>query len=186
MLTVAALAAGAGCGASSSNPPSAHQPNTSHDASTAASSTSAKTPAGSTPAKIGKGELFLPEGWSAAAQNGRLNIDAPQGSYLTKPGTAAFASGATPRANTEEDAKGHLTTFRAGGYQNVKRLPDVTYGGVTFYHIQAENAGAWIDDFGAVHDGYATNVWWTFLRGVIDRKGTAKLIDQVMPTFKAL
>ena len=67
----------------------------------------------------------------------------------------------------------------------VERLPDVTLGGVRFYHVQGESSAEWLDDYGTVKDGKLITVLWTFNRGLVDRKQTDEFINQVMPTFKA-
>ncbi|MFE6649128.1 hypothetical protein ACFVJS_21355 [Nocardioides sp. NPDC057772] len=66
----------------------------------------------------------------------------------------------------------------------VQRLPDVTLGGVRFYHVRGESSAEWLDDYGTVKDGKLITVLWTFHRGMVDRQQTDELINQVMATFE--
>lgn len=117
---------------------------------------------------------------------GQLGFDAPKGQYITKPGGASFASNTTPRASTEADVPSALGLFKGMQLAKIKRLPDVTLGGVVFYHVQAQSKGNWYDMFGTVRNGYLVHVLWTMMREIIDRADATKLINQVMTTFKPL
>lgn len=74
--------------------------------------------------------------------------------------------------------------YKKGGYDKVERLPNVTFGGLTFYHVRGEDSATWLDDYGTVSDGQRVTVLWHFNRGMVDRKQTDELINQVMPTFE--
>lgn len=77
-----------------------------------------------------------------------------------------------------------MAFYKKGGYEAVERLPDVTFGGVTFYHVRGQDSGTWLDDYGTVNDSQLTTVVWHFKRGMVDRKQADALINQVMPTFE--
>ncbi|MEU6137586.1 hypothetical protein [Nocardioides sp. NPDC047086] len=87
-------------------------------------------------------------------------------------------------ADDELDAAAEVTKRFYKDYKKVDRLPDVAFGGVPFYHVHAEDPEQSRDVYGTIRDGLLIDVQWSFNRGLIDRKASDALIDQVMPTFK--
>ncbi|MGH3350800.1 MAG: hypothetical protein ACRDPS_09065 [Nocardioides sp.] len=120
--------------------------------------------------------------------------DAPTGINLHAPrtreggarvGGGIFASRLTiDSPGAIDDAGNTALAFHKNGMDKAERLPDVTLGGVRFYHVRAEDSAQWLDDYGTVKDGKLITVLWTFNRGFVDRKQTDEMLNQVMPTFK--
>lgn len=81
-------------------------------------------------------------------------------------------------------AESALAFHKSGGMDNVKRLPDVKFGGIRFYHVRGENSAEWLDDYGTVNDSNLITVLWSFNRGMVNRDQADELINQVMPTFE--
>lgn len=155
--------------------------------STSPSAPSSADPrAGWTVAKRGNGEFQLPPGWTVLPSRAGLGLEAPKGNHLAKPGVGTFVSNTTARANTNADVPSRIAVLKGMGATKIKRLPDETFGGVVFYHIQAQTTDRWIDQFGTVRNGYLVNVAWDFIRAFINRADATKLINQVMTTFKPL
>lgn len=87
---------------------------------------------------------------------------------------------------TESFVPDALGALRDGGYTGIKRLPNVTYGGVTFYHLQAADAINWHDELGAMHNGQFIGMTWELRKSALSRAEATKDIALLMSTFKPL
>lgn len=64
----------------------------------------------------------------------------------------------------------------------VRRLPDVTIDGVTFYHLMGHGAGVpFVEEFGAVHGGTAVRITFNLFSAARQRKAT---LQSVLATFE--
>ena len=82
--------------------------------------------------------------------------------------------------DTEELAASRL---KAAG-PDAKRLPDVKYGGATFFHIREDTPVTAFDTYGAIVDGSEIAVEWTFTKKLANQREINELIGDVMPSFK--
>lgn len=133
------------------------------------------------------GQFLVPPDWDV--EDGPTGIDLlapPLREGGARTGGGIFASRLTIDSSSAIDDAGEsaLKFHKSGGMDKVERLPDVKLGGLRFYHVRGESSAEWLDDYGTVEDGRLITVLWTFNRGMVDRKQTDELIDQVMPTFK--
>lgn len=133
------------------------------------------------------GQFLVPPDWNVEKVATGHDLQAPlerEGGFRL--GGGVFTSRPTLESATAIDdaAAARVAYDKKAGYDKVTRLPDVTFGGLTFYHVRAEDPETWIDDYGTVSDGQRITVLWHFKRGLVDRKQTDELINQVMPTFE--
>lgn len=64
----------------------------------------------------------------------------------------------------------------------VRRLPDVTIDGVTFYHLMGHGAGVpFVEEFGAIHGGTAVRIGFNQFSAARQRKAT---LQSVLATFE--
>lgn len=110
-------------------------------------------------------------------------LRAPKDADGYSPGSAIFDADITLSTNTDELAGTALKVLSASK-PNAKRLPDVEYAGVTFYHLRSEDEVNSYDEYGAVIGDAEASVAWTFINEFASRKQIDELINQVMPTFK--
>lgn len=90
-------------------------------------------------------QLSAPADWNVRFDDPYWLIDAP-GEGGGSPGGAVFdADSASLARNTEELAVARLNAAGADG----KRLPDVKYGGYTFFHIREGNDTNTFENYGA-------------------------------------
>lgn len=133
------------------------------------------------------GRFSVPPDWNIEKVATGHNLQAPlesEGGFRF--GGGIFTSRPTLDSATAIDdaAESRLTYDKEAGYDKVERLPDVIYGGLTFYHVRAEDPETWVDDYGTVSDGQRVSVLWNFKRGLADRAQADGMIDQVMKTFE--
>jgi hypothetical protein len=141
--------------------------------------TSAQPPAASQVVELKGAQLSAPAGWKVEqAQSSRITISAPKDDLGYSPGFALLDADITLSENTEALAANMLKQPGA------KRLTDAEFGGVTFFHVREGNDTNTIDTYGAVIDGSAVTVTWTFLNDLASPKQIDELVNQVMPSFK--
>lgn len=150
------------------------------------SSTSADPYAGWHTASDDGGQFLVPPDWDVEEGPRGPDLLAPaQREGGVRVGGGIFGTSPTiDSAEAIDNAAEAARKFLHSGGMKVERVPDETFGGVTFYHIRGENSAEWYDDYGTVHDSKLITVRWTFIRGMVDRKQADEMIDQVMQTFK--
>ncbi|MEI7055072.1 hypothetical protein WBG06_04585 [Nocardioides sp. CCNWLW239] len=116
-------------------------------------------------------------------EDGSPVIGAPKDADGYSPGFGVLDADMTLSANTDELATTALEILK-GSKPDAKRLPDVEYGGVTFYHLRSTNDVNSYDEYGAVIGDSEASVAWTFLNEFASREQMDEMINQVMPTFK--
>lgn len=107
-----------------------------------------------------------------------MKIRAPEDDLGYSPGFGLLDADITLSEDTEALASNAMKQ------QGAKRLPDVEFGGVTFFHVREGNDTNTFDTFGAVVDGSRVTVVWTFLNDLASPKQIDELVNQVMPSFK--
>lgn len=116
---------------------------------------------------------------------------APEDAIGISPGAAIFQGGVHAGEGDGEAAVDALAALEekalADDVQNLKRLPNETINGSTFYHFQGDTGHEWEDHYGTVVPGgdHSVTVTWRFTKSDIDRKGAEALIAEIMPTYKA-
>lgn len=132
------------------------------------------------------GRFFVPPDWDVEEGDTGLELQAPrQREGGVRVGGGSLGSSPTiDSSDAIDDAGDTALEFHRNGSAKVERLPDVTFGGVRFYHVRGEDSAQWLDDYGTVDNGQLTTVLWTFNREMVDRGQTDELIDQVMSTFE--
>lgn len=119
------------------------------------SASSADPNAGWHTARDDGGQFLVPPDWEVEEIATGFALKAPQqragGSRV---GDGIFGSSTTlDSAEAIDDAADVGVAFhKKGGYETVERLPDVTFGGVTFYHVRGQDSGTRLDDYGTVND----------------------------------
>lgn len=116
-------------------------------------------------------------------EDGSPVIGAPEDADGYSPGFGIVDAGTTLAADTDELATTALKILK-GSKPDATRLPDVKYGGVTFYHLRSTNDVNSYDEYGAVIGDSDASVAWTFINDFASREQMDELINQVMPTFK--
>jgi hypothetical protein len=167
-----ATAAGA-CGGSEDKP--VETPSSSSAEEPAPTSDS---PAESQVAEKDGAQLEVPAGWEVEQGQSRLIISAPEDDLGYSPGFGLLDASITLSENTEALASNVMK--RPGA----KRMPDVEFGGVVFFHVREGNDTNTIDTYGTVIDGSRVTVTWTFLNDLASPKQIDELVNQVMPSFK--
>ncbi|GGU14102.1 hypothetical protein GCM10007979_10660 [Nocardioides albus] len=129
----------------------------------------------------------MPPDWDVEHGAGGPELQAPplrEGGVRV--GGGSFGSSLTMESSTAiDDAAETALAFHKGeNMDKVERLPDITLGGVRFYHVRGEDSARWLDTYGTVRDGRLISILWTFNRGLVDRKETDEMLNQVMPTFE--
>lgn len=143
--------------------------------------------AGGHPAEVDGGGFLVPPDWGVEKSDTGLNLQAPtqrQGGARVGGGSLASSSNLDLPSAIDDAADSALAFHKNGSLDKVERLPDVTFGGVTFYHVRGDDSARWLDDYGTVHNGQLISVLWMFNRGMVDRKQTDEMINQVMTTFE--
>lgn len=137
------------------------------------------------PAKEDGGQFLVPPDWAVEESDTGLNLLAPpKREGGVRVGGGSFGSNITiDSEGAIDDAGDTALEFHKSGGMDAKRLPDVTLGGVKFYHVRGESSAEWLDDYGTVNDGKLITVLWTFNREMVDRKQVDEMLNQVMPTF---
>ncbi|MEI7055071.1 hypothetical protein WBG06_04580 [Nocardioides sp. CCNWLW239] len=140
---------------------------------------STESPAASQVAGVNGAQLSAPADWKVEqAQSSRVMISAPKDDLGYSPGFGLLDASITLSENTEALAANVMK--RPGA----KRMPDVEYGSVPFFHVREGNDTNTIDTYGAVIDGSRVTVTWTFLNDLANPKQIDELVNQVMPSFK--
>lgn len=136
----------------------------------------------------GVAEVAAPPSWTShpprlLIAKDRIGVQPGYAVLTTNPGIGGDVQSEVDRIGADQERGLHLA-----GKSNIKRLPNVTYGGWPFYHIQYGTSVDLDDQFGTVtRDGQEQiMIVWTFLPAAVDRAGSAKIINQVMPTFRLL
>lgn len=143
------------------------------------STANTESPTESQLAEVNGAQLAAPAEWEVEqAQSSRITISAPKDDLGYSPGFALLDADTTLSENTEALA---ASTLRQPG---AKRLADVEFGGVTFFHVREGNDTNTVDTYGAVIDGSAVTVTWTFLNDLASPKQIDELVNQVMPSFE--
>jgi hypothetical protein len=171
---VIAAALGA-CGGSDDGPSG-----TPSSSAAAESPSGEESPSGSQVAEINGAQLEVPAGWEVEEAGARVNISAPEDDLGYSPGLAVFNADVTLADTTEDLATSAIDTAQSGA----KRLPDVEFGGVTFFHLREGDDTNTFDTYGAVVDGSEVTVAWTFINDMATPKQIDELVNQVMPSFK--
>lgn len=125
-------------------------------------------------------QLLAPADWKVEFTDPHWIIDPPANDGGSAGGAVFDVDDASLAGDTEELAVARLEAAGPDG----KRLPDVEYGGVTFYHIQEQTAVNRFDSYGALVDGSVVTVEWTFIKDLASAKQIDGWIDQLMSTFK--
>ncbi|GGU24382.1 hypothetical protein GCM10007979_23870 [Nocardioides albus] len=134
-------------------------------------------------AEVDGAQLTAPDGWTVVMEDGSPVIGAPKDAGGYSPGFGVFDADMTLLANTDELAATALKVLK-GSRPDAKRLPDVEFGGVTFYHLRSTNDVNSYDEYGSVIGDSEASVAWTFLNDFASREQIDEMINQVMPTFK--
>ncbi|MFE7223230.1 hypothetical protein ACFU7D_00460 [Nocardioides sp. NPDC057577] len=173
-LSVAATAALSSCGGTDdpSEPPSPSASTTSDAPS--------ESPGGLQTADQNGAQLSAPADWNVRFDDPYWLIDAPGDDGSSPGGAVLDADTASLARNTEELAGARLNAAGPGA----KRLPDVKYGGYTFFHIRETNDTNTFENFGVLIKGSQVAVEWTFTNAFATQEQIDGLIDEVMPTFK--
>lgn len=174
-MSVVATAALSACGSGGDDPSKPPSPSTS------------TTPDAPTESAVGPqvadqngAQLSAPADWNVRFDDPYWLIDAP-GEDGSSPGGAVLdADTASLARNTEELAGARLNAAGPGA----KRLPDVKYGGYTFFHIREANDTNTFENYGTFIEGSQVSVEWTFTNAFANQKEIDELINQVMPSFK--
>lgn len=172
VLAAVALSACGGGNDDPSEPPSS---------STSATSDAPTEPTGAPQVADQNGaQLSAPANWTVRFDDPYWLIDAP-GENGSSPGGAVLdADTASLARNTDELADARMSAAGPGA----KRLPDVKYGGYTFFHIREKNDTNTFENYGVLIDGRQVSVEWTFTNAFATPKEMDELINHVMPTFK--
>lgn len=110
-------------------------------------------------------------------------LRAPKDADGYSPGSGIFDADMTLSADTDQLATSALEILK-GSMPNAKRLPDVKYAGVTFYHLRSDDDVNSYDEYGAVIGESEASVAWTFINEFATREQIDELINQVMPSFE--
>lgn len=142
------------------------------------SATSAESPAASQVAEVNGAQLTAPAEWKVEQGQARVIVRAPKDDLGYSPGFGLLDADITLSESTQALASNAMKQPGA------KRLADVEFGGVTFFHIREGNDTNTFDTYGAVIDGSRVTVAWTFLNDLATSKQIDELVNQVMPSFK--
>lgn len=129
-------------------------------------------------------QFTVPGDWTIEKGGSSLILQPPKSTGDgVRPGSGSFRSSSSLAYEDELDEMAEVGLGSLKSYDRAERLPDVKLGGVTFYHLQAEDDATWVDSFVAIHNGRQFGIRWLFTH-IIDRNQATALINQVMPTFK--
>lgn len=142
------------------------------------SATTTEPPAESQVAEVNGAQFTAPSGWTVEQGQARVVISAPKDELGYSPGFGLLDADITLSEGTQALASNAMKMSGA------KRLADVEFGGVTFFHVREVSDTNTIDTYGAVIDGSAVTVAWTFLNDLASPKQIDELVNQVMPSFK--
>ncbi|MBG6094182.1 hypothetical protein [Nocardioides luteus] len=134
-------------------------------------------------AEVDGAQLSAPAGWTVEMEDGNPIVGAPKDADGYSPGWGILDANMTLAADTDELAVSALKILK-GSKPDAKRLSDVEYAGVTFYHLRSEDNVNSYDEYGAVIGDSEASVAWTFINDFASREQMDELINQVMPTFK--
>lgn len=171
------------CG-SGTDEPSDPEPTATASSGTSAGSGSPTAPAaeGET-AELDGAQFTAPSGWYVKPEDGSYVIGAPDDEDGFSPGSGIFNVGTTLASDVDQLAKASIGRVETA-YPDGKRLPDVKYGGTTFFHLRGSNSTETFDQYGAVVGDSQVFVAWSFNPELVSRKEVDELINQVMPSFK--
>ncbi|NYI79876.1 hypothetical protein [Nocardioides panzhihuensis] len=174
-MTTAALVGCGGAEGPSGSPRSSTPPS-------AQASADASPTAASRVVEVNGAQLRVPADWSVGGGGTqRATISVPEDESGTSYGTGVFNADITLASDTEELAMGRANV--AGG--DAKRLPDVEFGGQSFFHLRELHGGIdSLDTYGTVINGSEVTVAWGFNAELATREQIDGWINQVMPTFK--
>lgn len=163
----------AACGGSGEDPEG-----TPSSASATESASSAKSPDESHLAEVNGAQFTAPADWTVEQGQARVTISAPKDDGGYSPGFGLLDADLTLAESTEALASDTMKTSGA------KRLADVEFGGVTFFHVREGNETNTFDTYGAVIGDSEVTVAWTFINDFASPKQIDDLVNQVMPSFK--
>lgn len=194
---VAVLMVAVGCGAKSAPKPAppSHAAQESVSASPASSPTAMPLPGGwhylpiKDWAKRGVAELGAPPRWTVTRGGGlivapdEIGVEPGGVNFEVSPGIGGAVAS---EVNRIAGVAAH--TLQASGYTQMRRMPNVTYGGVPFYHLRYTGDNYLHDEYGTVTSDAEKQITisWLFHPAAIDQAGADKIINQVMPTFRLL
>ncbi|MER7558132.1 hypothetical protein ABTZ46_14400 [Nocardioides sp. NPDC126508] len=185
MTIVATMTSLALCSCSGgSDEPSGHEsPATASSGSSAGSESPSAPAAEGETAELDGAQFTAPTGWYVKPEDGSYVIGAPDDADGFSPGSGIFNVGTTLASDVDELAEAALSRVETA-YPDGKRLPDVKYGGSTFFHLRGTNDTERFDHYGTVVGGSEVLVAWSFNPKWVTREETDELINQVMPSFK--
>ncbi|MFE6506511.1 hypothetical protein ACFVDI_10815 [Nocardioides sp. NPDC057767] len=128
-------------------------------------------------------KFTAPSGWYVKPEDGSYVIGAPEDADGFSPGSGIFNVGTTLASDVDQLAKAAIGRVETA-YPDGKRLPDVKYGGTTFFHLRGSNSAETFDQYGAVVGDRQVFVAWSFNPEFVSRKEVDELINQVMPSFE--
>lgn len=137
-----------------------------------------ESPAESQVAEVNGAQLTAPSGWKVEQGQARVIISAPKDDLGYSPGFGLLDADITLSESTQALAANAMK--RSGA----KRLADVEFGGVTFFHVREGNDKNTFDTYGAVIGESQVTVAWTFINDFASPKQIDELVNQVMPSFK--
>lgn len=125
-------------------------------------------------------QVTAPADWKVEFTDPHWIIDPPADDGGSAGGAVFDVDDVSLAEDTEELAVARLKAAGSDG----KRLPDVKYGGVTFYHIREQTDVNRFDSYGALVDGSQVALEWTFIKDLASPEQIDRWIDQLMSTFK--
>lgn len=177
----------------SSDPTIAVSPSPSESAPPSSTPTAATVPAGWRVAAVdGVAQFAVPPRWDLKSSRNMWSIGIAKDQLGIPPGFATYSVspgiGGDVKSYVASLGKEHVHGVTVGGAKGVKRLPDVTFAGSLFYHIQYGGDGMVHDDYGTTTlDGTKViSIGWSTYPDTITRKQADQIINQVMATFKLL
>ena len=135
-------------------------------------------------AELNGAQLQAPSGWQVRTEDGNPILNAPKDADGYSPGSGILDADITLAETTGELAKVSEKTLASQGYENLERLADTKFGGVTFFHLRGKSGNRSYDQYGTVIDDSQVTIDWNFTVALADRKQADELINQVMPSFK--
>lgn len=168
------------CGAATDEP---SDPATASSGTPAGSASPTAPTAEEKTAELEGAKFTAPSGWYVKPEDGSYIIGAPDDADGFSPGSGIFNVGTTLASDVDQLAKASIGRVETA-YPDGKRLPDVEYGGTTFFHLRGSNSTEMFDQYGAVVGDSQVFVAWSFNPEFASRKEVDELISQVMPSFE--
>lgn len=179
-IAVSAMTALVLCSCGGGEEPSGPDASSSPSSPATSESSAASGGAGGT-AEINGATLTAPAGWEVEFEDSSYVLSAPDDDHPT--GVGVFNADVTLASDVDELAEAALSRVETA-YPDGKRLPDVKYGGSTFFHLRGTNATERFDHYGTVVGDSEVVVAWSFNPEWVTRDEADEFINQVMPSFK--